>query len=77
MSEYFLRINFADPNDPLSYTSVGSTKPGCPGTGKICSLLAENDGTGHPVITSQIQAQMVTALSTGVDQPLVVLRFLD
>jgi len=77
MSQYFLRINGTDPNDPLNYTNVGSTKPGCPGSGKICSLLAEDDGTGHPIVTQQIQDQMVLALSSGVDQPLVLLRALD
>ncbi|WP_342331910.1 hypothetical protein [Pedobacter sp. FW305-3-2-15-E-R2A2] len=74
MFNWYLRHLCADPNDPESYTSTGSSKPSCPGSTRICAIFAEDDGTGRPIITPTLQSQMVTALSTGVDQPLVLLR---
>lgn len=74
---WYLRTFGANANDPGSYTSVGTTPPECPGTGKICAIYADDDGFGDPDITPALLAQMNTALSSGVDQPRVILRVAD
>lgn len=65
----------ADPLDPLQYSSPVPSKPSCPGSSKICSILANDDTFGHPVITQPIVNDMVRALQFGADQTTVALRF--
>jgi len=72
--EWALRTAGADPTDPSSYIPVGSIPPTCPGSGKICAISAELDVNGQPIITLEIQSQMVIALSSDIDQPCVRLR---
>lgn len=72
--KWYIRIYGSNPNNPNSYVLVGSTPPECPGTCKICAVLASDDDFGHPVIDDDLQQQMITALSTCADQPRVLLR---
>lgn len=74
MADWYLRTNGANPFNANSYTFVGSTAPSCPGSGNICSVLAENNGAGKPILTPALQAQITTAQSTNMDQPNVLLR---
>ena len=54
---------------------VGSGPPNCPGSGKICCILACDDGSGKPLITTDLQSEMIMALNSGLNQPEVLLRF--
>jgi len=74
MANWYVRIAGADATLSSSYTFVGSNPPSCSGTTKVCSISAEDDGTGKPIITPDIQSEIVTALSTGINQPDVLLR---
>ncbi|WP_342331909.1 hypothetical protein [Pedobacter sp. FW305-3-2-15-E-R2A2] len=74
MANWYVRITGADPTLPASYTLVGINPPSCPGTGKICSIKADDDGTGLPIITPALQSEIAAALSTNVDQPNALLR---
>ncbi|WP_313157492.1 hypothetical protein [Sphingobacterium multivorum] len=41
----------ADPTNPANYSPYsGDLSTLCPGTQKICGIVAPNDGTDHPVI---------------------------
>jgi len=71
---WYLKSFGSDPNSPASYSSVGSTPPSCPGTTKICAIFADDNGLGDPIIDSNLQSQMTTALNTSADQPRVLLR---
>jgi len=77
MCQWYLRSYGQDPTNPNSYTLVGTNPPSCPGSGKVCAICAEDNGTGRPIITSYITSQMVNALSSGVDQPWVLLRTMN
>lgn len=64
----------ADPLLPSNYTAAGATKPACPGSSKICAILADADAFGQPDITQPIINDMVRALQFGSDQSTVALR---
>jgi len=74
---WYWRIYGADPNDPISYVSIGPTPPRCPGSVNVCAIYAQDDGLGSPIIDVFLQNQIETALITGNDQPRVLLRFLN
>lgn len=74
MADWYLRGNSLNPFDSSSYTFVGSTAPSCPGNGNICSILADDNGSGKPILTPDLQTQIQAALSTNQDQPGVLLR---
>ena len=74
MCGWYFRLFGGNPNDPCAYIFIGSNPPSCPGTGKICAIYACDDGFGCPIITTALQTEMITALSTGADQLHVLLR---
>lgn len=74
MADWYLRSSGADPFNSNSYTFVGSTAPSCPGNGNICSILADDSGTGKPILTPALQQQINDAINTNTDQSNVLLR---
>ena len=77
MADWYLRASEANPFDASSYTFVGSTAPSCPGNGNICSVLADDNGAGKPILTPDLQAQIQEAINTNTDQTNVLLRSAD
>lgn len=75
MKKWYLRLSGGNPNNPEHYLYVGSGPPNCPGSGKICCILACDDGSGKPLITTDLQSEMIMALNSGLNQPEVLLRF--
>ncbi len=76
--QWYWRQYGANIHDPASYNSIGVCPPNCPGTGNICAIYAEqNELTHRPIIDSLLISEMITALSTKVNQPRVNLRFND
>lgn len=65
----------ADTSNPNSYANPQSTQPSCPGNSKLCAILADDNGFGFPVITTQIQTAISNAVNGGGDQPTAILRF--
>jgi hypothetical protein len=61
-------------DEPNNYGFPQSTKPGCPGTGSLCAILANDNGFGLPVITSQLLIDIGNALNAGSDNSTVALR---
>lgn len=50
-----------DPTESLDYTQNSS--PTCaPGIDQICSITANDDGNGYPVLTATLKDQMIRAL---------------
>lgn len=50
-----------DPTESLDYTQNSS--PTCAfGTDKICSITANDDGNGYPVLTAALKDEMIRAL---------------
>lgn len=70
----FTTASGADPLDPTNYSNPQPNKPACPGSARVCAILANDNGFGFPVITSGIQSDMTLALQTGTDQTTVALR---
>lgn len=70
----FTSASGADPLNPSNYSNPQPNKQTCPGSSKICAILANDNGFGFPVITSAIQSDMVLALHHGVDQTTVALE---
>lgn len=64
----------ADPNFPSSYTIKNQSPFNCPGSGKICALYADDSGLGSPIIDSALRAEMITALTLGINQFRVQIR---
>jgi len=78
MANWFLRISGANPNLPGSYLTPPTSNPsGCPGTGKICTVDAEVDENGAPIIDDVLLSEMSLALQSGTDRPRVLLRAND
>ncbi|MBE8721360.1 hypothetical protein [Sphingobacterium pedocola] len=61
-----------DPTQPNDYSSNPS--PTCDGTDQICAVQAEDDGTGHPVLTEPLKDEMIQALQFGNPSTNVQLR---
>ncbi|MCW2263752.1 MULTISPECIES: hypothetical protein [Sphingobacterium] len=61
------------PTDPSSYTIPTGT-PTCSGSQQICTIDAPDNGSGQPVIDSNLLKQMVRALNRHTDEPLVKLK---
>lgn len=74
MADWYLRSNGADEFNSNSYTFVGSTAPACPGNGYVFVVLAEDSGTGKPILTPAIMQEIQNAINTQTDQFTVLLR---
>lgn len=71
----FTNASGATTDNPNNYSNPQDSKPGCPGSVRLCAILADDDGFGFPVITSQIQADISNALQGGSDVGTAALRF--
>jgi len=71
----FTTATGASTSDPNNYSNPQTLKPGCPGSVKLCAILAEDNGFGFPDITSAIQTDIANAVNTGTDQGTAILRF--
>ncbi|RKE46848.1 hypothetical protein [Sphingobacterium detergens] len=57
-----------NPTVPADYSLNPS--PSCAsGTNQICSITANDDGTGKPVLTPALKDQMIVALHTRTSNP--------
>ncbi|WGQ11539.1 hypothetical protein QG516_07705 [Pedobacter gandavensis] len=65
----------ADTNNPNNYYNPQDTQPNCPGNDRLCAILAEDNGFGFPLITTQILVDIANALQSGINQARAVLRF--
>lgn len=65
----------ADTSNPNNYANPQDQQPNCPGSSKLCAILANDDGFGFPVITSQIQTAISNAVQSGNESSTVLLRF--
>ena len=76
MASWYIFTNTvgADPLNPSNYGTPQSSKPSCPGSVKICSVLADDDGFGHPNLTMPIQDDITRALQFSTDQTTAILR---
>lgn len=74
---WYLRLSGGNPDNPEHYIKIVPGPPNCPGSGKICSVLACDNGEGRPQFTMDLLFEMITALNSGVDQTHVLLRFTD
>lgn len=62
----------ADPTLSPSYDP--KTTPTCSGSGKICAVNADDNGSGQPDLTESLKDQMILALQTGTPSTNVKLR---
>lgn len=71
----FTIIAGASPIDPTNYSNPVPNKPSCPGSKKICAILSNDDGQGHPSdIDCLLINEMAYALQNGIDTTGVALR---
>lgn len=57
-----------DPTNPLDYTQP--TTPSCVlGTDEICTITANDDGSGHPDLTVALKDEMIRALNFRTPNP--------
>jgi len=75
MKKWYLRLSGGNPNNPEHYLYIGTNPPNCPGSRKICCIQAYDNGNGKPLITPDLQSEMIMALNMQLDQPEVLLRF--
>jgi hypothetical protein len=53
------------PSNSASYSPAPTSPPlTCSGNARICTIDANDDGTGHPELDENILSEMVTALNT-------------
>ncbi|WP_257670813.1 hypothetical protein [Parapedobacter tibetensis] len=63
-----------NPTLSSDYGPASPSQPSCPGVGNICSISADEDASGRPVITESLRDAMLIALSSGVESGNVLLR---
>lgn len=70
----FTTTSGASTSNPNNYSNPQPTQPNCPGSVKLCAILANDNGFGFPVITSAIQSDISNAVNTGNDNGTAILR---
>lgn len=60
MADWYLLGSCLNPYDSSSYIFVGSTAPSCPGTGRICAVLADDNESGKPILTAFCSSKLTT-----------------
>ncbi|WP_222536434.1 hypothetical protein [Pedobacter polysacchareus] len=74
MAQWYTRVSNGNPNSLSDYVPSGGTPPACPGKGKICAIFAEDGPNNRPIITEELQQEMITALNGCTDTQNVLLR---
>lgn len=72
---HFTTQSGANPSDPNNYSNPQDLRPSCPGSSKLCAILADDNGFGFPLITSQLLTDIANAINTGNENGTVTLRF--
>lgn len=70
----FTTLPGASTSNPNNYSNPQTNPPSCPGSVKLCAILANDNGFGFPVITSAIQSDIANAVNTGNDNGTAILR---
>lgn len=65
----------ADVANPNNYSNPQSNQPPCPGSLKLCAILANDNGFGFPAMTTQIITDIANAVNSGNDTATAILRF--
>ncbi|AIM37004.1 hypothetical protein KO02_10090 [Sphingobacterium sp. ML3W] len=64
-----------NPSNPAHYTYITGTPPVCANpTQQMCTLQADNDGSGLPIITPALKDEMINSLQNQVNGPNVSLK---
>lgn len=56
--------NQSAPTSPASYSLVTGTPPSCSGDQRICTITANDNGSGQPLIDAGVLTNMVNALNS-------------
>ncbi|WGQ11540.1 hypothetical protein QG516_07710 [Pedobacter gandavensis] len=70
----FTTLPGASTSDPNNYSNPQTLQPSCPGSVKLCAILADDNGFGFPDITSAIITDIANAVNSGNDNGRAILR---
>lgn len=77
MKKWFVFVgdNMADICLATNYKLFSESKPNCIGISKVCAILAEDDGSGLPIINSlQLKKDFVHSIQSESDYGMVALN---
>ncbi|MFB2121227.1 hypothetical protein [Parapedobacter sp. 2B3] len=72
MADKWFKYNSGPATNPASYTEQTGT-PSCGGDDLLCAIFAEDDTTGHPVLTQALKDEMLDAIAQGAPDTNVLL----